>query len=185
MSPYQILSSFLLFLLILLIEICNINGETLNRTNANTNICDVNNCQSYSSLNSSWLLPDGNGCKNKVDGINICISCPDENNECNCLICAFDTIVLKVIDGDHDHDLFEGTASDSSTSSTSSTSSLHIDGIRISKKTIILIVVGIIIGLCCIIYCICGGAIFIYQVNKEKRNTTNATNDDHQQTLLV
>ena len=177
MSPYQILSSFLLFLLILLIEICNVNGETLNRTNANTNICDVNNCQSYSSLNSSWLLPDGNGCKNKVNDINICISCPDENNECKCLTCAYDAIILKIIDGNQD------TAGDSSTSSTSS---LHIDGIRISKKTIILIVVGIIIGLCCIIYCIFGGAIFIYQVNKEKRNSNSTNADhDHQQTLLV
>ena len=168
MSLYQIVSSLLL---ILLIEICN--GELLD--------CNLNNCQSYSSLNPSWLLPDGNGCKNKVDDINICISCPDENNECKCvsdnndLICLFDTIILKVIDGDRD--LSENTASDSSTSSTSS---LHIHDI--SKKTIILIVVGIIFSLCCIIYCICGGAIFIYQVNKEKRNTTNA---DNQQTLLV
>ena len=176
MSLYHISSSLLS--LTLFIEICN--GETSVRTNVR---CDLNNCKSYTSSNSSWLLPDGNGCKDNVNGIDICAMCPNENDECECvsnnsdLICAVQTIIFKVIDGD----ISEGTAGDPTASS------VHSDGVNLPKQTIILIIVGGIFGICCIVYYVCGGAVFISEINKHRRNSANSrtTGTNHHQIPLV
>ena len=176
MSLYQILSTSSLLLLPLFIEICNGEFKPLHRTNVS---CDINNCESYTSSNSSWLLPDGNGCKDNVNGINICTICSNENNQCECvsdngdLICEVETIILKVVDGE----ISEGTAGDSPPSS------VHEDSVNIPKKTIILIVIGSIFSLCCIIYYICGGAIFISQLNKD-RNSRNLKRTTKQNLLV-
>ena len=169
----------LLLLLFIIIEISH-GQQTLypnatNATNVNNTSCDLNNCQSYISSNSSWLLPDGNGCKDKlINGTNIsiiCTLCPNENNQCECVSissdvqCAINTIteivIVSAIIG-----IFSG-----------------IFGLILK---IILISIGCLFGLCCIIiciiYCICGSGtvLFVSGINKDRNESKKTTEMDQQ-----
>ena len=143
MSPFQILA----LLLSLFISISY--GQTSNPTKQPTHYptaaptiysCDKSKCKTYSG-NSTWLLPSGNGCKDEVDGIRICVGCPDENFNCECV------------------------------SEKTDLGCLIVEAVSNALETwiIILIVIGSVCGLCIIAtiaYCICAGALCCAAVSK-------------------
>ena len=134
MYSFQILS-----LLSLSLFINKSFGQTDNQpsqdpTAAPTISCNSNNCKTYIASNAEWLLPSNEGCKDEVNGVTICVGCPNENGQCECVskdtdvICAFVDAVANAF----------------------------------ATGIIILIVIVSLCGLCIIgsiIYCICTGAL--------------------------
>ena len=103
--------------------------------------CDRSQCKTYIANNTDWKLPSGDGCKTEVNGVTICVGCPNEAGQCECVsektdpVCAF------------------------------------VDAVADALKTwvIILIVIGVLCGVCIIgsiIYCICAGALCCAAVSK-------------------
>ena len=103
--------------------------------------CDKSKCQTYYSNNSTWLLPSNNGCKDEVDGVAICVDCPNANFECECVSEKTDIGCL----------IGEALAD------------------ALQTWIIILIVIGSVCGLCIIgsiVYCVCAGALCCAAMNK-------------------
>ena len=154
MSPLLILS------LTLFIQITH--GETLETTmtpNTTPITCNLTSCNSYTSSNSSWLLSSGSGCQDNVNGINICTTCSDGNNECKCVECVVGRRIGKIV-----ADAVSG-----------------IFGTLLEVIKIIVFIVGGVFGLCiiigCTIYFAFGGAVLFIAVTecRNSRETTGQT----------
>ena len=83
MLPFETIA--LLLSLFITISYGQTNPPTLSPSAPPTISCKVVNCHKYISNTSSWLISNTEGCKDKVDGVDICTKCPDENNICRCV----------------------------------------------------------------------------------------------------
>ena len=147
MSPLQILP--LLLSLFIIISYGQTNNSTMKPTQYPTQnpipYCDKTLCKTYVSPNNTeWLLSSGNGCKDEVNGLRICVGCPDINFKCQCvsentdLDCQFDEIISNAAEA-------------------------------LATWLIVVIVIASVCGLCIIgsiIYCVCAGALCCASMSK-------------------
>ena len=128
-----------------------------NSTNTSSS-CYSDDCKSYTSSNSLWLLPDGNGCADKVNDTIICPTCPDpdKNYQCQCISAANSGNIVCAISKSIGIVIGEGI-------------SKGVGAAIGEVGKIVLIVIGSLFGLCIIggiIYCVCVGAFCFSTCNK-------------------